>query len=111
MNDIPLKISAETMERAVRMAQYFLNSFDTLAPQIGMSDIPAAVAKVIELGGRQEKVTARDVVRRKWASNAKAAKELLHKPVLLLEESQPQRPTAPHGATMPIANIARPTNQ
>ncbi|QNI55191.1 hypothetical protein SynBIOSE41_02700 [Synechococcus sp. BIOS-E4-1] len=77
MNDIPLKISAESMERAVRMAQYFLNSFDTLAPQIGMSDIPASVAKVIELGGRQEKVTAREVLRRRWASDAKAAKELL----------------------------------
>ena len=35
------------------------------------------MAKVIDLGDRKEMVTARDVMRRRWAPNAEAAKKLL----------------------------------
>ena len=77
MNMIPTEISAETMGRAVRMANYFLSSFDALAPQVGMSDIPAPVAKVLQLGEEQEKVSARDLIRRRWVADTKQAKQLL----------------------------------
>ena len=77
MNNIDQQISPETMERAARMARFFLNSFDTLAPQVGVSDVPAPVAKILQLGARQDKVTARDVVRRKLANDAQGAKDLL----------------------------------
>ena len=41
-------------------------------------EAPALVAKVLELGERQDKVTARELLRRRWVADTKAAKELLH---------------------------------
>ena len=77
LKNIDREIPGEVMERAVKLAEFFVDQYDVLSPQVGTSTIPPVVAKVIELGDRQEKVTARDVLRRKWAADADAAKKLL----------------------------------
>ena len=69
------EISGDTMRRALTLARFFVDQFDVLAPQVGgNADLPPVVAKVLELGEQQDKVTARDLQRRKWASDAKEAK-------------------------------------
>ena len=78
MHCIDRQIPAETMQRAVRMAQFFLNQFDALAPELGISDIPAVVAKVLELGEQVEVVKARDLTTRRWVGGAQAARDLLN---------------------------------
>ena len=74
-------ISREVMERAVLLCQFFLNQFDVLAPQVGGGDLPGWVVKVVELAKTREtrRVTARDMVTKKWAETGTDAKEMLQK--------------------------------
>ena len=74
-------ISREVMERAVLLCQFFLNQFDVLAPQVGGGDLPGWVVKVVELAKTREtrRVTARDLVTKKWADSGTEAKEMLQK--------------------------------
>ncbi|MEY3750674.1 MAG: hypothetical protein RLZZ186_1093 [Cyanobacteriota bacterium] len=74
-------ITREVMERAAVLCQFFLNQFDVLAPQVGGGDLPGWVVKVIELAKTREtkKVTARDLVTRRWCESGAEAKEKLQK--------------------------------
>lgn len=74
-------ISREVMERATVLCQFFLNQFDVLAPQVGGGELPGWVVKVVELAKTREnhQVTARDLVRRKWAGSGEEAKGMLQK--------------------------------
>jgi len=74
-------ISREVMERAGLLCQFFLNQFDVLAPQVGGGDLPGWVVKVVELAKTREtrRVTARDLVTKKWAETGAEAKEMLKK--------------------------------
>lgn len=74
-------ISREVMERAAVLCQFFLNQFDVLAPQVGGGDLPGWVVKVVELAKTREtgKVTARDLVTKKWAESGAEAKGMLQK--------------------------------
>ena len=77
MNSINPLIPAAVMRRALKLSEFFIAQFDTLAPQVGGGDLPSWVVKVVELGERDGTVTARDLVRRKWAASAKEAREML----------------------------------
>lgn len=72
-------IDRQLMERAVLLTKFFLCQFDVLAPQVGGGDIPGWVAKVVSFGETVEtkRVTARDLVRKKWAENSAEAREML----------------------------------
>jgi hypothetical protein len=74
-------ISREVMERAAVLCQFFLNQFDVLAPQVGGGDLPGWVVRVVELAKTREtrKVTARDLVTRRWCESGAEAKEKLQK--------------------------------
>ena len=63
------------------LCQFFLNQFDVLAPQVGGGDLPGWVVKVVELAKTREtrRVTARDLVTKKWAETGTEAKEMLQK--------------------------------
>jgi hypothetical protein len=80
MNNIDKVISAETMQRALTMAQFFINQFDVLAPQVGGNeDLPSWVVKVVELAQSRDdrKVTARDLKLRKWGEGPRERKQML----------------------------------
>jgi len=74
-------ISREVMERAGLLCQFFLNQFDVLAPQVGGGDLPGWVVRVVELAKTREtrRVTARDLVTKKWAESGKEARSMLKK--------------------------------
>jgi hypothetical protein len=74
-------ISREVMERAGLLCQFFLNQFDVLAPQVGGGDLPGWVVRVVELAKTREtrRVTARDLVTKKWAESGKEAQAMLKK--------------------------------
>ncbi len=77
MNGVSRMITGETMQRAIRLGHYFLNQFDTLAPKVGMGDLPGWVVRVLELGQQEGKVSNRDLLRRKWAKDANEARQML----------------------------------
>jgi len=80
LNNIDREIPVETMRRGLTMAQFFINQFDVLAPQVGGNeDLPAWVVKVVELAQSREdrKVTARDLKLRKWGESQKERKGML----------------------------------
>jgi hypothetical protein len=80
MNNIEKVISAETMQRALTLAQFFINQFDVLAPQVGGNeDLPSWVVKIVELAQSREdrKVTARDLKLKKWGDGPKERKGML----------------------------------
>ena len=77
--EIPKEINGETMQRAAVLAQFFLNQFDVLAPEIGGSDLPGWVTKIISLAETDETgdITPRKVMRAKYASTSSEATEML----------------------------------
>jgi hypothetical protein len=80
MNMIPEQIPVETMQRGLTLAQFFLNQFDVLAPQVGGNeDLPSWVVKVVELAqGRADKrVTSSDLRKRKWGKDGKERRQML----------------------------------
>jgi hypothetical protein len=77
MNGISRMITGETMQRAIRLGHYFVNQFDTLAPKVGMGDLPGWVVRILELGQQEGKVSNRDLLRRKWAKDANEARQML----------------------------------
>ncbi len=80
MNMIPLEVSGDTMRRALVLAQYFINQFDVLAPQVGGNeDLPSWVVKIVELAQSREdrRVSASDLRQRKWGSDSRERKRML----------------------------------
>jgi hypothetical protein len=80
MNNIDKVVSAETMQRGLTLAQFFVNQFDVLAPQVGgNSDLPGWVVKVVELAQSREdkRVTAVDLRTKKWGENQRDRKRML----------------------------------
>jgi len=77
---LPREISGDVMRRALLLAQFFINQFDVLAPQVGGNeDLPEWVVKVVELAsGREDrKVTVADLRKRKWGKGQRDRKEML----------------------------------
>lgn len=74
-------VTRDVMERAVLLCQFFLNQFDVLAPQVGGGDLPGWVVKIVEKAKTSEtqRVTARELVRCKWAESGADAREKLEK--------------------------------
>lgn len=80
MSMINTEIPVDTMRRGIVMAQYFLNQFDVLAPQVGGNeDLPSWVVRIVELAqSREEKrVTTSDLRQRKWGESSKERKRML----------------------------------
>jgi len=80
MNMMSEEIPREVMEKALVLAQFFINQFDVLAPQVGGNeDLPGWVVKVVELAQSREdrRVTARDLRARKWGSDQRERKQML----------------------------------
>lgn len=80
MNMVPEQIPGAVMERGLRLAQFFINQFDVLAPQVGGNeDLPAWVVRIVELAETREDkvVTAADLRRRKWGSDGKERRQML----------------------------------
>lgn len=74
-NEIPL----EVMRRAVILCRYFVCQFDVLVPQVGGSDLPDWVVKIVEFAKKNGtgEVTHRDVLRKRWATGSEEAKRML----------------------------------
>jgi len=83
-------IGRDLMERAVLLTKFFLCQFDVLAPQVGGGDIPSWVARVVSFAETSEtkRVTARDLVRKKWAENSAEAREMLKSLVTVYKVGQ-----------------------
>lgn len=80
MNAMPELIPGGTMERALRLSEFFINQFDTLAPQVGGNEeFPSWVTKVIELAKSREdrRVSVSDLRCRKWGSTGKERRKML----------------------------------
>jgi len=89
MNNIDKEIPAETMERALLLAQFFIDQFDVLAPEVdssGNGKVPAWVVKVLRLAEKEKMpgdpvpegvLSARDLQRAKIADSTKEAKQFL----------------------------------
>lgn len=80
MNMTPEVIPRDVMEKALVLAQFFINQFDVLAPQVGGNeDLPVWVVKVVELAQSREdrRVTARDLRARKWGTDQRERKQML----------------------------------
>jgi hypothetical protein len=77
--EIPTEISGETMRRACVLAQFFVSQFDVLAPEVGASDVPATIARIVAFAETREnrQVTPRDIYTKKWAANSREATALL----------------------------------
>ena len=77
---IPREISGDVMRRALLLAQFFINQFDVLAPQVGGNeDLPEWVVKVIDLAQSRGdgKVTVTDLRRKKWGEGQRDRKRML----------------------------------
>ena len=81
LHQIEREISGDTMKRALLLAQFFINQFDVLAPQVGgHDDLPAWVVKIVELAGSRDdnKVTVADLRQRKWGESTTERKGMLN---------------------------------
>lgn len=83
----PSAIPLSTLYRAVRLCHFFTDQFSLLAPQLrsveetGKTDIPAWVAKVVDIGKKKVKVTQRDLVRGYVTKDPAEARDLLRRMV------------------------------
>lgn len=83
MDQVDRQIPRSVMERAVILTRYFLNQFDVLAPEVGASDLPGWVVKILEFSKSETNktgyVTPRDLIHRKWAKDSMDASNKLKK--------------------------------
>ena len=80
LHQIDKEISGDVMRRALLLAQFFINQFDVLAPQVGGNeDLPDWVVKVIDLaeGREDKKVTIADMRKKKWGKGQRERKQML----------------------------------
>lgn len=75
INEGPINLAC--MERACRLGQFFVDQYDSLAPLVGASEIPPWVAEIRRKGEDQEIISARDVLRWRFAEDGKQAKQRL----------------------------------